>query len=147
MRAVYRVLAMLIAIGVVVQAATVAWGWFAVLHDTDSGAVYDKNSGDNAGQAMHSVVGMMVLPTIAVLLLIVAFFARIPGGVKWAAITLGVTVLQVLLAELATGAPVVGALHGINAFVIAFAASLAMRQARLAGKDTPAEPAAPAAAG
>lgn len=132
MRSLYRILAGLVALGVVLQAAFVAAGWFAVLHDTDSGTVFDKNTGYNEGQVLHSVAGMMVIPVVAVLLLIVSFFARISGGVKWAAITFGVTVLQIVLAYAGYGAPVVGALHGINAFALAGVASVAMRKARLA---------------
>ena len=137
MRGAYRILAGLIAIGVVLQAAFVAAGWFTVMHDTDSGAVYDKNTGDNWGQVAHSTVGMMVIPVIALLLLIVSFFAGIPGGVKWAAITFGVTVLQIVLAFGGYGAPIVGALHGINAFALAGVASVAMRKARVAGAAAP----------
>ena len=137
MRGAYRILAGLIAIGVVLQAAFVAAGWFTVMHDTDSGAVYDKNTGDNWGQVAHSTVGMMVIPVIALLLLIVSFFAGIPGGVKWAGITFGVTVLQIVLAFGGYGAPIVGALHGINAFALAGVASVAMRKARLAEATAP----------
>jgi hypothetical protein len=137
MRGAYRILAGLIAIGVVLQAAFVAAGWFTVMHDTDSGAVYDKNTGDNWGQVAHSTVGTMVIPVIALLLLIVSFFAGIPGGVKWAAITFGVTVLQIVLAFGGYGAPIVGALHGINAFALAGVASVAMRKARLAEATAP----------
>jgi hypothetical protein len=136
MRSAYRILAGLIALGVVLQAAFIAVGWFAVMHDTDSGAVYDKNSGDNWAQAAHSTVGMMVLPVIALVLLVVSFFAGVPGGVKWAAITLGVTVLQIVLAFASYDAPIVGALHGINAFALAGVASVAMRKARLAEAAT-----------
>jgi hypothetical protein len=143
MRTTYRVLAMLIAIGVVVQTALIAVAWFAVLHSLDDGTVYDKNSADNWAQALHGTLGMMVLPLIALVLLIVAFFAHIPGGVKWAAITFGVTVLQILLAFLGLAAPVAGSLHGINAFVLAGVASIAMRKARLASTAPPA-PVAPA---
>ncbi|HEV7964802.1 MAG TPA: hypothetical protein VGP57_19825, partial [Actinoplanes sp.] len=132
MRTTYRVLAMLIALGVVVQAAVIAIAWFLVLHSLDDGTVFDKNSGDNWAQMLHSTLGMMVIPIIALLLLIVSFFAHIPGGVKWAAITFGVTVLQIVFAFLGLAAPVVGALHGINAFVLAGVASVAMRKARLA---------------
>jgi len=131
MRTTYRVLAMLIAFGVVVQAALIAVAWFDVLHSLDDGSVYDKNSADNWAQMLHSTVGMMIIPTVALLLLIISFFANIPGGVKWAAITLGVTVLQILLAYAGFAAPVVGALHGINAFALAGVASIAMRKARL----------------
>jgi hypothetical protein len=132
MRAIYRVLAGLIAIGVVLQAAFIAVAWFTVLKDTDSGAVFDKNTEANWGHLAHSVVGTMVIPLLALLLLIVSFFARIPGGVKWAAITLGVVVLQIVFAFLGFAAPVLGLLHGINAFAVAGVASIAMRKARQA---------------
>jgi hypothetical protein len=145
MRTTYRVLAMLIAIGVVVQAAVIAVAWFLVLHSVDDGTVFDKNSGDNWAQALHGTLGMTVIPIIALLLLIVSFFAHIPGGVKWAAITFGVTVLQIVFAFLGLAAPVVGALHGINAFALAGVASVAMRKARLAATAPPAEHPAPAA--
>ena len=133
MRAVYRILAMLVAIGVVVQAAAIAYALFDILHKTDDGQVFTKDS-DNAGIAVHAVVGEMIVPLICLLLLIVSFFAGIPGGVKWAAITFGVMALQVVLAYASYPAPVVGTLHALNAFALAAVASIAMRQARVAGK-------------
>lgn len=132
MRAVYRVLAMLVAVGVVVQACAIAYALFDILHKTDDGQVFTKDS-DNAGIAVHAVIGEMVVPLIVLLLLIVSFFARIPGGVKWAAITFGVMVLQVVLAYASFPVPVLGVLHAINAFALAAVASIAMRQARVAG--------------
>jgi hypothetical protein len=131
-RAVYRILAMLIAVGVVVQAAAISYALFDILHKTDDGQVFTKDS-DNVGIAVHQVVGEMIVPLICLLLLIVSFFAGIPGGVKWAAITFGVLVLQIALAYASFPAPVVGTLHAINAFALAAVASLAMRQARVAG--------------
>jgi hypothetical protein len=130
-RAVYRVLAMLIAVGVVVQAAAISYALFDILHKTDDGQLYTKDS-SNAGIAVHQVVGEMVVPLICLLLLIVSFFAGIPGGVKWAAITFGVMVLQIALAYASFPAPIVGTLHALNAFALAAVASLAMRQARVA---------------
>jgi heme A synthase len=138
-RVVYRILAMLIAVGVVVQAAAIAFAMFDIEHKTDDGVFYTKDS-DNGGIALHAVLGEMVIPVIALALLIVAFFARIPGGVKWAAITFGVLVLQVVLAYAGKPVPFIGVLHAINAFALAAVASIAMRQARLA--DAPAQPAA-----
>jgi hypothetical protein len=134
-RIAYRILAMLIAAGVVVQAAAIAFALFDIEHKTDDGQVYSKDS-HNGGIALHSVLGEMVIPVIALLLLIVSFFAAIPGGVKWAAITFGVLVLQVVLAYAGDGLPAIGVLHGINAFALAAVASIAMRKARLA--DSPA---------
>ncbi|HEV8174238.1 MAG TPA: DUF6220 domain-containing protein [Actinoplanes sp.] len=142
MRATYRVLALLIAAGVVVQAAFIAVAWFQVLHDSDSGAIFDKNSEPNWAYTGHSVVGTLVIPIIALVLLILSFFARIPGGVKWAAITFGVVLLQIVFAFLGFAAPVAGALHGINAFALAGVASVAARKARMA-ETAPVEPAAP----
>jgi hypothetical protein len=48
----------------------------------------------------------------------VSFFAKVPGGVKWAGITFLLVALQITLAFVAFGTPVVGALHGINALVL-----------------------------
>ena len=138
MRATYRVLALLIAVGVVVQAAFIALAWFQVIKDTEAGGVFDKNSEGNWAHMAHGETGVMVIPVLALALLILSFFARIPGGVKWAAITFGVVALQVLLAFLGFSAPVVGALHGINAFALAAVASIAARKAREAETGTPA---------
>ena len=137
MRLVYRVLAMLIAAGVVVQAAAIAFALFDIEKKTDDGQIFSKDS-HNGGIALHSVLGEMVIPVIALLLLIVSFFAAIPGGVKWAAITFGVLVLQVVLAYAGDALPAIGVLHGINAFALAAVASIAMRQARLADSPAPA---------
>jgi hypothetical protein len=139
MRATYRVLALLIAAGVVVQAAFIAVAWFQVIHELDSGSVFDKNYEGNWGHTGHTVVGSGVIPLLAIVLLILSFFARIPGGVKWAAITFGVVALQFLFAALSFGAPIVGLLHGANAFVLAGVASIAARKARLAETATPAD--------
>ena len=142
MRAVYRILAMLVAVGVVVQAAAIAYALFDILNKTDDGQVFTKDS-DNAGIAVHQVVGEMVVPLLVLALLIVSFFAAIPGGVKWALITFGVMVLQIALAYASFPVPILGVLHALNAFALAAVASLAMRQARIAA-ETPAG--APAAA-
>lgn len=129
MRSTYRVLAYLVVLGVVLQAASIAFAWFSVINEVDSGAVIDENFEGNAGHALHGIVGMMAIPLVALVLLIVSFFAKVPGGIKWAAIVLGVAVLQVVLAFVSFGAPIVGALHGINALALAVVAWRAARQA------------------
>jgi hypothetical protein len=143
MRATYRVLALLIAVSVVLQAAFIASAWFTVLHDADSGAVFDKNSQPNWAYVAHSVFGSGVIPLLAILLLILSFFARIPGGVKWAAITFGVVALQFGLAFVGFIAPALGVLHGINAFALAGVASVAARKARQAETSAPVDAADP----
>jgi hypothetical protein len=123
------VLAGLIALGVLVQAASVALGWFTVLKDMNNGAVIDENTDFNFGQVTHGIVGLMVIPALALILLIVSFFARVDGGVKWALFVFGVVVLQVALAFGAWGLPAIGALHGLNAFALLAVASMAARKA------------------
>jgi hypothetical protein len=128
MKSTYRVLALLIALGVAVQAMSIALGFFIVLKN--------KNTGENIGLELHSVVGQMVIPLIAVVLLVVSFFAGVAGGVKWAAIIFGLVVLQVLLAFAGSGAPAVGALHGLNALAVMAVAGIA--GSRVAKQSAPA---------
>ena len=139
MRATYRILALLIAAGVAVQTAAVGYAWFQVMHDASAGAVYTQGV-ENAGHQVHEVGGTVV-PALALLLLIVSFFVKFPGGVRWAAITFGVAVLQVVLAVAGYSAPVLGLLHALNAFALAAVASLSARAARTAGAASPASPA------
>ncbi|NUU16191.1 hypothetical protein HP550_02870 [Cellulomonas humilata] len=118
MKTAYRVLAYLVATGVFVQAGAIAYAWFATLNDLDGGAVIDSDWEGNLGHAMHGIVGTMVIPLLVIALLIVSFFAKFPGAVRYALIILGLLVLQIVLAFVAFGAPVVGALHGANALAI-----------------------------
>ncbi|MEV6923441.1 DUF6220 domain-containing protein [Dactylosporangium sp. NPDC051485] len=132
MRSTYRVFACLVAAGVLAQAASVAYAWFAVLQTIDAGGVFDKDAGANPGHYAHGIIGMALIPLIALTLLILSFFARIPGGVRWAAITFGLTALQVALAFVSFSAPLVGALHGLNAVALLAAALVAARRVRRA---------------
>jgi uncharacterized membrane protein len=137
----YRVIAALIAIGVLVQAAAIAFGWFDAISELDKGLVIDENYEGNAGHAIHGMVGMFVMPILGLVLLIVSFFAarEVPGARQWAGIVLGLIVLQVVLAFVSFGAPIVGTLHGINALLIIGAAGRAAaltRPAQLAGRQS-----------
>jgi len=130
MRSTYRVLAQLVAIGVVLQVAFIAFAWFDVLSAVDDGQAFaDFEDDSNVGHLLHSIGGT-VIPLLGLALLVVSFFAKIPGGVKWAAIVFGVVVLQFVLAIVAFSAPVIGALHGVNALVLAGVADQAARRAK-----------------
>jgi heme A synthase len=131
----YRVVAGLIALGVVVQASAIALGGFTVLHDVDNGLVVDKNFDPNLGQMIHGINGMYLMPLLGLILLIVSFLAakQVPGARKWGGIVFGLIVLQVALAFVSFAAPVVGALHGINALAVlgtAIRATMLTRDAR-----------------
>ncbi|WP_209308960.1 hypothetical protein [Blastococcus sp. CT_GayMR16] len=135
MKQTYRVVSGLIALGVVVQAAAIAFGWFDAIHELDNGLIIDENYDGNAGHMLHGVNGMYVMPLLGLILLIVSFFAAktVPGARKWAGIVFGLIVLQVVLAFVAFSAPVVGALHGLNALAIlgtAVRASMLTREDR-----------------
>ena len=132
MRSTYRILAHLVALGVVVQAAAVAFGAFGVWNDVDAGLLIDNNYEGNAGLAIHSIVGLMVMPALGLLLLITSFFAKVPGGVKWGALVFLAIVVQFLLGGFAFELPALGALHGINALIIFALAIVAGRSARTA---------------
>ncbi|MEU4287080.1 hypothetical protein AB0E63_02560 [Kribbella sp. NPDC026596] len=132
MRATYRVLAGLVAIGVVLQAMFIALAWFTAIKDIDDGLVVDKNYDGNTGHMLHGQFGMMVIPLLALLLLVVSFFAKVPGGIKWALYVVGLVALQIALAFVSFGAPVVGLLHGLNAFALIAVASMAARRASAA---------------
>ena len=126
---------MLITIGVVVQAAAIAYALFDILNKTDDGQVFTKDS-DNAGIAVHAVVGEMVIPVICLLLLIVSFFAKIPGGVRMAAILFGLVALQVFLGIFSHSIPFVIVLHVLNAFAILGMSLAAARRATVVQETT-----------
>jgi hypothetical protein len=134
MRKTYRACALLIALGVVLQAASIAWGWFDVLVAVEDGDVFTSDTDFNAGQIMHGVVGMTVMPLLALVLLGTSFATKVQGASKWAGLVLLAVVAQVVLAFVAFGVAVVGVLHGLNAIVVL---GLALRAARqMAGGDT-----------
>lgn len=129
MRTTYIWLARLIAVGVVLQAAFVAFGTFEVFNAASDGKAFTEDTDYNTGQALHGMFGLVVIPLLALILLIVAFLARIPGGARLAGAVFGLVVLQLVLGLVSFSAPVLGILHGLNAFALAGAAGYAGRRA------------------
>ena len=120
MKQTYRVMSGLIALGVLVQAAAVAFGWFDAIHEVENGLVIDENYDGNVGHAVHAMLGFNIMPLLGLILLVVSFFAAksVPGARKWAGIVFGLIILQVALALFAFSVPALGALHGINALAV-----------------------------
>lgn len=126
MKTVYRVLAYVVAAEVIVQAMAMVYAIAGLGKWVDDGGVFDKalmESDDSpfpevVGFLVHGMNGMIVIPLIALALLISAFFARIPGAVKWAGLVLLLVVLQVTLGLFGHAVPAIGALHGLNALVL-----------------------------
>ena len=129
MRSTYRVLALLICLGVVLQAAAIAFGWFDVIADSeDADVVLNDDYEGNAGHAMHGIVGMAAIPLIGLILLVVSFLTKVPGASKWAGYVFLSIVFQVFIAIMSFSTPVLGFLHGINAFVLFGLALMAARR-------------------
>jgi hypothetical protein len=127
MRAAYRVLASLIAAGVMLQVAAIALAGFTISKDAGDGATIDANY-NNFGQQLHSIGGSMIA-LLAIIFLIVSFLTNVPRGRTLAGIVVGLLVLQVLLAVVSFGLPALGVLHGLNGLAIAGVAGMASRRA------------------
>ena len=133
MKSAYRVLAYLMALEVIIQAGAIAYALSGLGAWIQGGGVLDKAAMESettefpgvVGFMVHGLNGQMIIPVIALLLLVVAFFAKVRGGVALAAMVFGGVVVQVLLGIFARGGiPVLGLVHGMLALVI-FAAALA----------------------
>lgn len=120
MRTAYKIVAHLISLAVVVQAAVVAWSMFEAISFLSRGIMLD---GPPFAAMLHGNIGMYVVPVLAIALVAIALFAH--AGLKWALLTLLAVVVQIGLAFAAFGAPWVGMLHGINAFGILALAEVA----------------------
>lgn len=149
MKTTYRVFGFAIAALVMVQAAAVAYGFFGLGKWIENGGTLDKAAMESdttsftgvAGLAVHGIFGTMVIPIVALLFIVCALFAKIPGGVKWALITFATVVVQVVLGLAAHSVPILGLLHGIVALVLfGVAVDAAMRVGRVvaAGPIAPA---------
>jgi len=142
MRRAYHVLAYLIAAEVVIQAMMIATGVAGLGHWIDDGATVNKHVLDNEpsftgswGFAVHGINGEMLIPLLALILLIVSFFAKIPGGTRWALYILGLIVVQVILGVSQEDVPYLGLLHGANALAIFSIAVLTARRSKVATVD------------
>jgi heme A synthase len=82
----------------------------------------------------------MIIPILVLLILIVSFFAKLPGASKRAGIFVGLVILQVFLGIFAHEVPFVILLHVLNAFLIfSLAAITAYRMTSTPAVSTPAQ--------
>lgn len=126
MRSAYKYLAHTIAGLVAVQAAVIAfavaglYGWVMDGNTLTESAMEDQSLEftGSIGFMLHGVIGLALIPLLALVLIIISFFAKIDGGVKWAGIVLLLTVLQVALGIFGYETPYSGLLHGLNALIL-----------------------------
>ena len=121
MKTVYRVLAFAIAAMVAIQAGAIGYAVFAQLHWIENGGTLDEASFESApgfgAYIFHALNGATVL-LLALALLIISFFAKIPQGVRWAVIVLACTIVQIALGTLSRLVSQIGAVHGAVALVL-----------------------------
>jgi len=133
MRTVYRVLAFAIAAMVAIQAGAIGYAVFAQLHWIENGGTLDEASFESApgfgAYIFHALNGATVL-LLALALLIISFFAKIPQGVRWAVIVLACTIVQIALGTLSRLVSQIGAVHGAVALVLFGVAVMAAMRAR-----------------
>ena len=158
MKKAYQIVAGLIALAVMLQALFIAWTFFG-LNDwvTEQGGVLDKAAIDgledgsvtytgSAAFGFHVLNGLMVIPALALVLLILSFFAKVPRGIMFAVVLVVLIFLQMgVLPGLAHDVnPFFGGLHGLNAlFILGAAGSAASAAGKAAKADKePAEVAA-----
>jgi hypothetical protein len=148
MRTAYKVLAYLVAAEVAVQAMVMVWAIAGLGKWVDGGGVFDKAVIESQGTPfpevvgilVHGINGMFVIPALALLLLIVSFFTKVRGAIKWAVIVFVLVVVQGQLGELGHDFPLAGAVHGLNAmalFGVALYAGRRLRAAAAVGVEQP----------
>jgi hypothetical protein len=154
MRTAYKVLAYLVAAEVAVQAMLMVWATAGLGKWVQGGGVFDKSVMESegtppfpevAGIIVHGINGFFVIPALALLLLIVSFFTKVRGAIKWAVIVFVLVIVQGQLAGFGHDFPLVAALHGLNALALFGAAVYAGRRLRAATTVRVEQPDTPAA--
>jgi hypothetical protein len=133
MKVVYRVIAYLIALAVVIQAASIALGFFGLTTWIENGGTLDKAAVESettqftgvGGLAFHGMSGTTIIPALGLLLIICSFFARSKGAITWSLIVFGCIAAQVALGIFAHVFYLLGAVHGLFAFGVLGAAAWA----------------------
>ena len=127
MRRFYSALAWIIAGGVVVQAAAIAFGFGGMVGYVRDGGVVDQTlmesrqstfTGD-LGFPIHAIVGGLLIPVVALVLGVSSFFVRgVPRAKRMAWTVFGLVFVQVMIAYSIGDVPYLGAIHGANALAI-----------------------------
>ncbi|MDQ6642624.1 MAG: DUF6220 domain-containing protein [Actinomycetota bacterium] len=124
MRSAFKWVAILIAAEVVIQAAAIGYAVFGEGKYIRDGHSVTKQNIENVsfsgvgGFVLHGINGTMVIPLLSLILIVLAFVVKLPGGVRAAAVILGMVVVQVILGKAAVKVPILGALHGLLALGI-----------------------------
>jgi hypothetical protein len=152
MRTAYKVFAYLVAAEVAVQAMVMVWAVAGLSKWVDGGGVFDKAVIEGASESgampfpeilgiiVHGINGSVVIPVIALALLIVSFFTKVHGAIKWAVIVSVLVVVQGTLGFLGHDLPLAGAVHGLNALALFGVALYTGRRVRSRTADAAEQP-------
>jgi hypothetical protein len=151
MRATYKYLAYAIDGLILVQAAVIAWAVFGLGAWIEDGNSLTKSKmegstfafAEERGFMIHGINGEMLIPLVALVLLIISFFAKVPEGPKWAGMLFGGIVVQIVLGIVGQGLPLLGMVHGVWAMLLFWLAYRTARQADVVGEPTSAYATAP----
>ena len=148
MRIAYRVLAFLVAAEVAIQAVVMVWAVAGLGKWIQGGGVADAAMMESGGTPfpevlgllVHGINGTFVIPGVALVLLILSFFTRIGGAIKWAVVVFVLVVVQGQLGFLGHEFPMIGGLHGLNAMILFTAALYAGVRIGKAARRAASEP-------
>jgi hypothetical protein len=150
MRKVYIGIAWLIAAMVLIQAAAIALGFGGMMHFVSEGGLVDKaltesrtasNFTGEIGFPIHGIVGGLVMPIAALVLVVLSWFTKVRGATWWAVGLFVLIVVQGSLGYTIKDVPFIGALHGANALAVFVIAVVCARRAQSAPARPAAEPA------
>ena len=152
MRATYKVLGHVIAGLVAVQAAAIALWVFGLWNWVDGGKSFTPQVAEERGEGVSELsvgilihsMGANIIALLAIVLLIISFFAKIPDGVKWAGFVFLAVLFQWVVAIFSFEVPGLGFLHGANALLVAWLGWRAAKQADVVGETVAESEAAPA---
>jgi len=150
MRSAYKYLAYAVDALIIVQAAAIAWAVFGLGKWIDDGNSLTKakmegntfSFAEERGFMIHGINGQMLIPLVGLILLIISFFAKIPGGSKYAGMLFVGILLQVVLGMAAHALPALGFIHGFWALLLFWLAYRTAKQADVVISDTTASEAA-----
>ena len=136
MKKAYRLLAYVVALGVLVQAASVVWAISGMFHWIGTGGVVDQALVDEQGSpfpealgfAVHGLNGTVVIPIAGLALLVTSFFVHARGAIRWAVIVVVLIAVQAELGFASHDIPIAGAVHGLNALALFTVALITARR-------------------
>lgn len=120
----YRILAWILCILVMLQAASHAWFSAAAAKFLSEGGTLDLSNTTELpftgviGVIIHSMSGMYLFPLVVVVMIVVGYLTRTPRAAGIAVVIAVLIAVQITLGLTAPAIPALAFLHGFNALLI-----------------------------